>query len=71
MSKVKANMGFFEVHVNKDYEILMDNFLTECKNLDIQVILVYSPVYVEGQRFILTREEIMNIYTLHGINLRT
>jgi len=41
---------------------LFDNYLKECKEQNIKVILVYSPYYIEGQKFIENQKQIINIY---------
>jgi adenylate kinase family enzyme len=41
---------------------LFDNYLKECKEHNIEVILVYSPYYIEGQKFIENQKQIINIY---------
>lgn len=41
---------------------LFDNYLKECKNKNIQVVLVYAPYYTEGQIFIKNQQEIINMY---------
>jgi hypothetical protein len=43
---------------------LFDNYLAECKKNKIDVILVYSPYYIEGQEFIKNQSEIINIYEM-------
>lgn len=47
-----------------DEEIVnqFDEFLENCKNNNIEVVLVYSPEYYEGQILQNNREEIMDIY---------
>jgi len=41
---------------------LFDNYLKECKEQEIQVILVYSPYYIEGQEFIQNQQLILDAY---------
>lgn len=54
----------------KEYEIEIDNstydlflqFLKECQQQNIKVILVYSPIYIDGQKFIKNQNDIIKIY---------
>jgi hypothetical protein len=41
---------------------LFDNFLKECVEKGIKVILVYSPEYIEGQMFTQNRTSMVNLY---------
>lgn len=53
---------------NKEYKIdsvtvnLFDKFLNTCKSSNIQVIMVYSPVYYEGFDFIENHQEIVDSF---------
>ena len=40
----------------------LSSFISQTKKEGIQIIMVYSPEYVEGQRLILNRDSIVNIY---------
>jgi len=54
----------------KEYEIkfdaatiqLFDEYLHECRNKGIKVILVYTPEYIEGQKFVKNREEMFKLF---------
>lgn len=41
---------------------LFDRYLSECREQNIKVILVYSPVYIEGQAFIKNQKQIIELY---------
>lgn len=41
---------------------LFEAYISECKQKNIRLILVYPPDYVEGRRLITNRDEIMNAY---------
>jgi hypothetical protein len=41
---------------------LFDAFLYECKNDNIKVTLVYPPEFIEGQKFIKNRQDMVNLY---------
>jgi hypothetical protein len=54
--------GNIEVVIDKKLLDLFDRFIIECKNDNIQVVLVYSPEYIKGRRFVKNREDIMNLW---------
>jgi hypothetical protein len=41
---------------------LFDKFLAECQSKGIQVILVYTPEYIGGQKFVANRAEIIAVF---------
>jgi len=41
---------------------LFDEFLLECQLNETKVILVYTPEYIEGQKFVINRKEVMGLY---------
>tara|TARA_B100001758_G_C17932151_1_gene363963 strand:- start:36 stop:584 length:549 start_codon:yes stop_codon:yes gene_type:complete len=41
---------------------LFKNFIIECNDLGIDLTLVYTPEYVEGQKFVTNRLEIINTF---------
>jgi len=41
---------------------LFDNYLLECSKKNIEVFLVFSPEYIEGQKLLKNRKEIINLY---------
>lgn len=58
----KKLMKNYNVIIDNNLKQRFDNYLKECKANNIEVILVYAPVYIEGQEFIDNIDEIMNIY---------
>lgn len=58
----KSEYGQMELTIEPESRDLFLRFLKECQDDRIEVILVFSPVYVEGQQFIKNRKEIMNFY---------
>jgi hypothetical protein len=61
--KAKLTMKKYEVKLNYETLLLFERFITECKSQNIKLIFVYSPEYIEGQKFIKNRGEIMSIYS--------
>lgn len=41
---------------------LYEMFLKECISENIQIVMVYTPEYIEGQKFVANRDDIMNIF---------
>lgn len=50
--------------INMDNSIIQDfeKYLEECKENKTTVILVYTPEYIEGQKFVTNREEVMEVF---------
>ena len=48
--------------LDKETIILFNNYLADLKKRNINIIFVYTPEYIEGQKFISNRAEIINIY---------
>lgn len=62
LKKLKSKINQYEIKVNSSYQDLMDDFIKECMALDIDVIMINSPEYIEGQKFIKNRDEIISFY---------
>lgn len=58
----KNNPQGIEMKLDLESIELMDAFLFNCKNYNIEVIFVFTPEYLESQQFINNREEIFNLY---------
>lgn len=56
----KKNNSKFTIKSDLKIIRLFDEFLFECQNNNIQVILVYTPEYIEGQKYVTNRSEILN-----------
>lgn len=61
--KTKASMKSYKVILDTEIIQLFDNYLKECKANNIRVILVYTPEFIEGQKFVENRKEIIALYT--------
>ena len=57
-----SQISFYEVKIYAPYQQLMDDFLKECDRLGIEVVMVYTPEYIDGQRFVKNRVELLSIY---------
>ena len=60
--KAKANMNSYTIKMDSTAIDLFHAYIEECQHKGITVILVNSPVYVEGQKFIDNRDELRAFY---------
>lgn len=58
----KKIMTSYEVKIDEDLVKQFDNYINECKNNDIEVVLVYAPVYLDGQVFIQNQDAVIEMY---------
>ncbi len=64
LEKARKQFPDYRITVDKKSVELFNEYLYECKNAGIPVILVYSPEYIEGQDFVKNRAEIINIFSV-------
>lgn len=57
-----ASDNFYEIKLDAKSIKLFEKFIKECKSLGIDLVLVYTPEYIDGQKFVKNRSEIFNIY---------
>lgn len=62
----KKKMKSYEIKLDSLSLILFDKYLKECISNKIHVILVYSPEYIEGQRFYKNKDRIISLYKSYG-----
>jgi hypothetical protein len=62
LDKIKRVKKSLYQKLDKETICLFDNYLADLKKRNINVILVYTPEHIEGQKFISNRLEIMNLY---------
>ena len=55
--KIKYQIAFIPKTVE-----LFEKFINECKNLNIDLILVFTPEYIESQEVVSNRHEIIDLY---------
>lgn len=60
--KAQQKMGHYTAKLDSTSVEKFNLFLTQCKKDGINVILVYTPEYIDGQNFIKNRKEIINLY---------
>ena len=61
-NNAKQKMKHYEAKLDSKLLDLFDAFLVECKEKEVEIILVYTPEYIEGQSFAKNRKEIINIF---------
>lgn len=57
---IKSNPLGFECKIEPQALSIMENYLTFCKENDIQIILVYPPFYYEANRYIVNHQLILD-----------
>ena len=50
------------IEIDSASVILFDKFVSECKESGIEVVLVYSPEYIDAKSFISNRQEVMGLF---------
>ncbi|WP_323788703.1 hypothetical protein [Psychroserpens sp.] len=60
--KAKKLMKGFEVKIDETLKMKFDRYLKDCKANNIEVVLVYAPLYSEGKAFIKNEEVLINTY---------
>lgn len=62
LEKAKSQNKSYVVKTDPESIELFEKFIRECKEEDIELIIVYSPEYLEGQQFVSNRKDIMNMF---------
>ena len=62
LKKAKSKMNYYSIDLDTKSIDLFNTFLLECKKEQIQVILVYAPEHISGQKFIINRQETINLF---------
>lgn len=58
----KSTIKNLEVKLDPATITLFQNFLKECKVNNTKVVFIYTPEYIEGQKFVKNRNQIMGLY---------
>lgn len=61
--KAKTIIKKYEAKVDIPTLDLFKKFINECKSQNIKLIFVFAPEYIQGQKFIKNRKQIVSIYT--------
>lgn len=60
--KAKSKEHSYTIKVDKNSLELLESFILECKANRTELILVYTPEYIEGQHFVSNRQNIIKTY---------
>ena len=58
----KDSLGKYVAKLDSNSILLLEKFILECKDLNIDLVFVYTPEYIDGQRFVKNRKEVLNIF---------
>lgn len=59
--KIMNNIDEYTVTFDQQSILLFENFIKECENLNIKLILIYTPEHIDGQKKIANRSELINL----------
>lgn len=62
LEKAKLKFPDFRVEIDTASLELFDKYIRECISADIEVVIVYTPEFIEGQDFVKNRDEILDIF---------
>jgi hypothetical protein len=62
LSKAKKETAEYIFKPDEPTQELFEQFINECRENNIELILVYSPEYIEGQKFVTNRDEMINLF---------
>ncbi len=75
LEKAKSKLNSYNIRIEKSEILLYESFLNDCKQKGIEVILVYSPEHIDGQKFVENRHVVFTLfkylaikYNLHFID---
>jgi hypothetical protein len=60
--KAKAKKKSYEAKTDPSSIALFESFIEKCKINNIELILVYTPEFIDGQNFVSNRDDVLNIY---------
>lgn len=60
--KAKASISYYTITLDSSHIKGFESFIKECRQQNIQLVFVNTPMYFDGQMFATNTEEIMNIY---------
>ena len=60
--KAKKQMETYKIVKDSNTIHQFEKFIKECKQQEIKLIFVYTPEYIEGQKFVENRKEVIDVY---------
>jgi len=61
--KAKLTMKSYETKLDSETVFLFEIFITECITENIKLVFVNAPEYIQGQKYVKNRAEVLAIYT--------
>lgn len=58
----QQEIGSYEIKPDTSIIVLFEKYLNECKQQNIKIIFVYPPEFIDGQKFVRNRSDIMALY---------
>jgi hypothetical protein len=58
----KKQMEKYEVQIDSLTVAHFETYIKDCKSRNIKIVFVYSPEYIEGQKFITNRQVVIDLY---------
>ena len=65
-SKAKLKMKKYKISLDEKTVVLFEKFLKDMNEEGVKVVFVYTPEYIEGQKFIEGRKELISLYTKYS-----
>lgn len=62
LEKAKKNVESLKIKIDENLLSEFELFLKECLNNNIRLVLVYTPEFMAGQKFVSNRNDVINIY---------
>ena len=66
LDNAMKEMKSYEAKLDNESIKLFEEFILECKSSDIELIFVYTPEYIEGQKFTVNRNDIIKLYKFYS-----
>jgi hypothetical protein len=72
LDDAKEKIGSYNIKIDSSLVTDFENFLEECKKNNTLVILVYTPEYIDGQKFVANRDVVIQVFknlsTIHNVH---
>jgi hypothetical protein len=62
-SKAKLKMNKYKISLDEKTVVLFEKFLKDMNEEGVKVVFVYTPEFIEGQKFIQGRKELISLYS--------
>lgn len=65
-SKAKLKMNKYKISIDEKTVVLFEKFLKDMNKEGVKVVFVYTPEFIEGQKFIQGRKELISLYSKYS-----